>query len=128
MGGKWGGKWGGSGGRWVFVKSGSEAARSGGAPREAREAKGNPECKVYVGQLSYKTNWHALKEFFEENSMTVVFAKVMREDAPNGKTGAWSKGFGVVEFSTREEAKQAIATLDGAELDGRAIKIDKWSA
>jgi RNA recognition motif-containing protein len=34
-----------------------------------------------------------------------------------------SKGFGFVEMSSDEEARAAIAQLDGKELDGRTIII-----
>merc|ERR1740129_177140 len=38
-----------------------------------------------------------------------------------------SRGVGYVRFSTEEEAEAAIATLDGAEMDGRELKVDKWT-
>mmetsp|Transcript_14272 Transcript_14272/g.39398 ORF Transcript_14272/g.39398 Transcript_14272/m.39398 type:complete len:260 (-) Transcript_14272:209-988(-) len=141
-----GGKADSEGGKWVFVKADSGFQRAGSSFQKARgsfqkgggwsspgkggvpaERRGNPECKVYVGQLSYKTNWISLKEFFESKSTSVVYSKVMREDAPNGKEGAWSKGYGFIEFSTPQEAQMVISKFDGTEIDGRAVKLDQWN-
>ena len=36
-----------------------------------------------------------------------------------------SKGFGFVEMSSDEEAKKAIAELNGKEVDGRAIVVNE---
>ena len=47
----------------------------------------------------------------------VIFADVVT--SPTGR----SKGFGVVEYSTREEAENAIATLTNQELMGRAVFV-----
>jgi RNA recognition motif-containing protein len=39
-----------------------------------------------------------------------------------------SRGFGFVTFSTSEEADAAIAALDGDEVDGRRIKVNRANA
>mmetsp|Transcript_19776 Transcript_19776/g.35860 ORF Transcript_19776/g.35860 Transcript_19776/m.35860 type:complete len:215 (+) Transcript_19776:119-763(+) len=83
-----------------------------------------PSTKVYVGKLSYKTQWMALKEVFGQAG-TVTYAKILQDDGPYGK-GSWSRGCGFVEFATAEEAAAAVQTLNGTELDGRAILVDLW--
>jgi heterogeneous nuclear ribonucleoprotein A1/A3 len=49
----------------------------------------------------------------------VLHAKIIK-DRETGK----SRGFGFVEFATVEDATAAKEAMDGAELDGRAIKVD----
>merc|ERR1711874_506065 len=92
-----------------------------GTKAGVKEHKGNMNCKLYVGNLSYKTNWHGLKEYFEGQGFTVEFSKVMREDSPQGKRGAWSRGWGIVEVGSPAEARKAIKQLNESELDGRNI-------
>ena len=53
--------------------------------------------------------------------LTFLFYVVTVAKAPGGR----SKGFGFVEFDTEEAASQAIAALDNAQLDGRAINVKK---
>ncbi len=36
-----------------------------------------------------------------------------------------SRGYGFVEIATPEEAEEAIARWNGAELDGRRLKVEK---
>jgi RNA recognition motif-containing protein len=36
-----------------------------------------------------------------------------------------SKGFGFVEMATEEEAANAVATLNGSDLDGRTINVSE---
>lgn len=75
--------------------------------------------KLFVGSLSYNTTDATLEEFFAQAG-TVVSAKVIM-DRDSGR----SKGFGFVEMSSDEEAKAAIAQLDGKELDGRQIAVNE---
>jgi len=75
--------------------------------------------KLYVGGLSFQTTDESLKDFFSKAG-TVNSAKVII-DRMTGK----SRGFGFIEMSSEEEADKAIETLNGKELDGRTLKIDK---
>jgi len=74
---------------------------------------------IYVGNLNYKFSDDDLKELFEEFG-AVDSANVIK-DRDTGR----SKGFGFVEMANDEEAEEAIEELDGAEVDGRAIKVNK---
>lgn len=74
---------------------------------------------IYVGNLDYKVSDNDLKEIFEEFG-EVDSAKVIT-DRQTGR----SKGFGFVEMSNDEEAQAAIEELDGTEMDGRSIKVNK---
>ena len=54
---------------------------------------------------------------FRRQAGEVVYCDVMKE--PDGR----SKGCGIVEFSTSEEAQEAIKTLTDTELKGRMIFV-----
>jgi RNA recognition motif-containing protein len=75
--------------------------------------------KIYVGNLSYTTNEAGLNDLFQAHGK-VVSAKIIM-DRDTGK----SKGFGFVEMDTDDEAKAAINALNGADLDGRQIKVNE---
>lgn len=74
---------------------------------------------IYVGNLSYKVSDNDLKETFEKFG-EVASAKVIT-DRNTGR----SKGFGFVEMENDSEAQNAIDDLDGTEMDGRTIKVNK---
>ncbi len=74
---------------------------------------------IYVGNLSYKVSDKDLQNVFEEFG-EVDSAKVIT-DRDTGR----SKGFAFVEMGNDEDAQAAIDELDGTELDGRAMKVNK---
>lgn len=74
--------------------------------------------RVYVGNLAWKTGWQELKDYFGQVG-TVVYADVLREAGP----GSRSKGCGIVEFETPEQAAAAIQTLNHTDLDERQIFV-----
>ena len=76
----------------------------------------SPGKRCFVGNLAWRTSWQDLKDKFREAG-TVVYANVQRDDANR------SKGWGIVEFGSPEEALAAIAALNGAELDGRKLLV-----
>lgn len=74
---------------------------------------------IYVGNLSYNISDDDLRELFEEFG-GVDSAKVI-SDRETGR----SKGFGFVEMGDDDEARAAIEELDGQEIDGRSVKVNK---
>ena len=72
---------------------------------------------IYVSNLGFNVQDEDLKEFFTPYG-EVTSAKIIN-DRETGK----SRGFGFVEMSDDEAAKKAIAELDGATVEGRAIKV-----
>ena len=46
-----------------------------------------------------------------------------RAPGPSDKRSGRSKGMGILEYGTREEAEEAIRTLNDTELDGRQIAV-----
>lgn len=74
---------------------------------------------LFVGSLSWGVNDQQLEEFFASCG-TVVSAKVIVDRDTNR-----SKGFGFVEMSSDDEAKKAVAELNGKDLDGRQITVSE---
>ena len=72
---------------------------------------------IYVGNLSYKVRENDLKEVMEEYGQVDSCKLITDRDTRK------SKGFAFVEMADDEEAKKAIAELNGAELDGRTMVV-----
>jgi len=72
---------------------------------------------IYVSNLSFNVQDEDLKSYFADYG-EVTSAKVI-----NDKETGRSRGFGFVEMSDDATAQKAIAELDGATVDGRAIKV-----
>jgi len=77
------------------------------------------EKKLYVGNLPYTVKEDDLKDLFSEAG-TVDSAVII-----NDKFSGRSKGFGFVEMSSEEDAKKAIETFDGKEMEGRKIVVNE---
>ena len=77
------------------------------------------ENKLYVGNLPFSTSEEALKDLFSQQG-TVLSARIVT-DAYYGR----SKGFGFVEMESEEQASAAIEKLNGSELEGRTLRVDK---
>ena len=75
--------------------------------------------KIYVGNLPFTTGEDELRELFapygNPSSATVV------TDRMSGR----SRGFGFVEMDDPEQAKAAIAALNGREIGGRALTVNE---
>lgn len=74
--------------------------------------------KLFVGNLSWDLGWQQLKDIFGEYG-EVAFTRVVSD-----RETKRSKGFGFVEFVNAEDAAKAKEALDGAEVDGRVIRVD----
>ena len=75
--------------------------------------------KLYVGNLSFSVTEQSLNDTFSQCG-NVESAKLIM-DRDSGR----SKGFGFVEMSSDEEAKQAIEKFDGQDNDGRPMKVNE---
>jgi cold-inducible RNA-binding protein len=75
--------------------------------------------KLYVGNLSFDTTAEELTELFSAAGK-VESANVI-EDRETGR----SRGFGFVEMSSKEEGENAIAQLNGKEVNGRALNVNE---
>ena len=74
--------------------------------------------KLFVGNLSFNTTENDLQDAFAAHG-SVVEANLMM-DRMTGR----ARGFGFVTMSTPEEAEKAIAALNGAQMDGRALTVN----
>ena len=74
---------------------------------------------IYVSNLSFNVQDEDLREFFAEYG-DVSSAKVIMDKFTNR-----SRGFGFVEMSDNAAAQKAIQELDGATVEGRAIKVSE---
>jgi len=74
--------------------------------------------KLFVGSLGWNTKDEVLREAFARFG-EVTEAKVIT-DRETGR----SRGFGFVTFANPEDADAAVAEMNGAELEGRTIKVD----
>jgi RNA recognition motif-containing protein len=77
----------------------------------------NPH-RLFVGNLSYQTTDNDLREFFAPAG-AVTSVDIML-DKFTGK----SRGFAFVEMASPEEANRAAETLNGKDLQGRALTIN----
>ena len=75
--------------------------------------------KLYVGNLPYSATDNSLSDAFTACG-TVVSSKIIT-DRDTGR----SKGFGFVEMSSESEAQAAIAKLNGADWEGRAMTVNE---
>jgi RNA recognition motif-containing protein len=75
--------------------------------------------RLYVGNLSFGATTDTLRdEFSQFGDVTDVHLVTDRE------TGR-SRGFAFVTMGTAEQSANAIAQMDGAMLDGRALRVNE---
>lgn len=74
--------------------------------------------KLYVGNISFKTQEDELKGLFETKG-EVLSVKILK-DRDTGR----SRGIGFVEMSSDEAAQAAIDELNGQEFQGRNLKVN----
>jgi len=74
--------------------------------------------KLFIGGLSFSTTTDGLRDLFSQvngvESVSVV----------NDRDTGQSRGFGFVEMATAEAAAEAIRKFNGAQLDGRTLKVE----
>ena len=74
---------------------------------------------IYVGNLPFSTAGADLEELFGEYGQ-VDSASVI-SDRETGR----SRGFGFVEMSDDDAGRKAIEELDGADFDGRSLRVNE---
>jgi RNA recognition motif-containing protein len=74
--------------------------------------------KVYVGNLPWSITDVELQDLFTPFGSVDSAQVVMDRDSGR------SRGFGFVEMAT-EHARQAISTLNGKEIDSRALRVNE---
>ncbi|CAD0096879.1 unnamed protein product [Aureobasidium mustum] len=79
---------------------------------------GAPSTTLFVGNVSFNTTTDSLTGYFSE------FGSINSIRLPTDRETGAPKGFGYVEFGSVEEAKAALEGLNGADVDGRNIRLD----
>lgn len=74
---------------------------------------------IYVGNLPYDATDSDLQQLFEKFG-TVAAARVVID-----RTTGRSKGFGFVEMNDRDEAQKAIDGANGADMNGRPLRVNE---
>eukprot|EP00770_Monocercomonoides_exilis_P009299 MONOS_9253.1-p1 / transcript=MONOS_9253.1 / gene=MONOS_9253 / organism=Monocercomonoides_exilis_PA203 / gene_product=poly(U)-binding-splicing factor PUF60 / transcript_product=poly(U)-binding-splicing factor PUF60 / location=Mono_scaffold00375:1289-2172(-) / protein_length=204 / sequence_SO=supercontig / SO=protein_coding / is_pseudo=false len=74
--------------------------------------------RIYVGSVPFDMGEDIIRPLFEPFG-TVVSCQMMQ----NPETGL-HKGFGFIEFTNEESAKNAILGLNGFQFGGRALKVN----
>lgn len=86
-------------------------------PRPREPLYPETEYKLFVGNLSWSVTTESLTQAFQEYG-NIVGARVLYD----GETGR-SRGYGFVSYSTKPEMEAALQSLNGVELEGRAIRV-----
>src|SRR5579872_4657190 len=74
---------------------------------------------IFVGNLSYQTSQDELHAAFAQ------YGSVERVNIVTDRDTGQPRGFAFVEMTERRDAETAIAQLNGAEMNGRAINVNE---
>ena len=74
---------------------------------------------IFVGNLNFTTTEQTLRSVFEAHGA------VQRVSVMTDRDTGRSRGFAFVEMADAEEGERAIAALNGANVDGRAINVNE---
>ena len=75
--------------------------------------------KVYVGNISNEVSDQQFKDLF------APFGKPESANIVKDRGTGQSRGFGFAEFKNDDEARAAIAGLNGKEVNGQALKVNE---
>jgi RNA recognition motif-containing protein len=90
------------------------------APRPKRSSIG--PVKLFVGGLSWETTTEDLRTAFAK--FGAIDDVMIILDRSTGR----SRGFGFVSFENATDAAEAVKAMNGAELDGRTLKVNNAEA
>jgi cold-inducible RNA-binding protein len=74
---------------------------------------------IFVGNLSFQTTKQDLLTTFSQ------YGSVERVNIVTDRDSGQSRGFAFVEMAERRDAETAISQLNGAELNGRTLKVNE---
>ena len=75
--------------------------------------------RIYVGNLPYSADNEQLVQIFSAHGEVVEATVVIDRDSGR------SKGFGFVQMADDDDARNAIASLNGTMLDNRTIRVNE---
>ncbi len=73
--------------------------------------------KMYVGNIAYNATEQDLRELFSEYG-EIESLKIMKDNFTER-----SKGFGFIEMADEDDAKKAIAALNGKDFMGKTLAV-----
>jgi RNA recognition motif-containing protein len=76
--------------------------------------------KLFVGNLPYSATEADVENFFTQAGVTVDSVNVMRD-----RFSGEARGFGFVEISNDADANRAIESLNGRDMQGRAVVVNE---
>ncbi len=76
--------------------------------------------KLYVGNLDFNTTEDEIKSHFEQKGIQTKSITLIKD-----KYTGRAKGFGFVEVESEDVLQKAIEALDGHELNGRKLTVNK---
>lgn len=74
---------------------------------------------IYVGNLPYSVQDEELREAFE------TYGEVLSAEVIFDRRTQRSRGYGFVEMDNDDEAREAIAALNGSDFQGRELRVDE---
>jgi RNA recognition motif-containing protein len=74
---------------------------------------------IFVGNLSFQTTSNELQAAFGQ------YGNVEKINIVTDRDTGQARGFAFVEMTDRREAENAIAQLNGTELNGRALNVNE---
>ena len=74
---------------------------------------------IYIGNVSSDTTEDQLRQAFQ------AFGEVSTVNIITDRNTGEPRGFGFVEMVEKDEARTAISSLNGTELNGRALKVNE---
>src|SRR5690606_2942428 len=86
---------------------------------QGRKSSNSMSMKLFVGGLSWDTDTDGLRRGFESFGQLEDVAVIQDRD-----TGR-SRGFGFVTFSDVDAGRTAMTAMDGADLDGRSLRVNE---
>lgn len=101
------------------LPAGERAPRAERGERAPRQNSYNSPHRLYVGNLPWRFDDYDLEDTFAEFG-EIVDAKVLY-DRETGR----SRGFGFVTLDSDDSVEAAIEALDGADVDGRTIRVNR---
>ena len=75
--------------------------------------------RLYVGNLSFQASNESVRAAFSQ------FGEITDVHVVSDRETGQSRGFGFVTMGSAAEAAKAIAEMNGALLDGRALKVNE---
>ncbi|KAL3927337.1 MAG: hypothetical protein SGARI_005353 [Bacillariaceae sp.] len=84
------------------------------------------EHKVYVGNLPFTATQDAIRSVFQEQVNVVDVSLPINQDRVDDATGLpMCKGFAFVQVESEADLEKAIAAMNGYELEGRSMRVNK---